>query len=93
VAAGHIEKAPRRHGQRGRYVLLSQVFGQKQRGDFDAVAMGPGGRPRLVSVRKDQGTAWTPVSRAIPNSTRKVGGPRQSVRRPHLGIDLETGND
>jgi hypothetical protein len=54
---GHIQKQPGRlHGQRGRYVLLSAVFGQKQRSGMEDVARGPNGL-RLVSVRKEQGSA------------------------------------
>jgi hypothetical protein len=54
-AAGHIQKAPGRiRGQRGRYVLLSQVFGQKQRNNVNEVAVRPGGRSYLVSVRQDR---------------------------------------
>jgi hypothetical protein len=57
-ATGHLQKNPgRRRGQRGRYVLTSAVFGQKQRAGVEEVAAGPGGRLRLVSVRKDHGTA------------------------------------
>ena len=60
--AGHIQRQPGQiRGQRARYVLLSLVFGQKQRAGVDEVALGPNG-PRLVSVRKEQGTASTLTS-------------------------------
>lgn len=68
-SAGHIEKQPGQlRGQRGRYVLLSPVFGQKQRAGVEEVAMGPSGRRRLVAVRKDQGTALTLVSSPNPHA-------------------------
>jgi hypothetical protein len=47
-ATGHIQKCPVCRGARGRYVLLSPVFGQKQSAGVREVAMGPSG-PRLVS--------------------------------------------
>ncbi len=68
VTAGHIQKLPRCHGQRGGYLLLSGVFGQKQRAGVDEVAIIPGGKPRLVSVRKDQKTAWTSSPRPTEQS-------------------------
>jgi hypothetical protein len=53
-AAGHIQKhAGRRRGHRAMYVLLSSVFGQKQRAGVEEVVSGPDGRLRLVTVRKD----------------------------------------
>jgi hypothetical protein len=68
-ATGHIERPPGQvRGQRGRYVLLSPVFGQKQRAGIEEVAMGPSGRRRLVTVRKDQGTALTLVSSPNPHA-------------------------
>jgi hypothetical protein len=50
---GHIAKARRRRGKRAMYVLLSPVFGQKQRHGAEEKAMGPSG-PRLVSVPKKE---------------------------------------
>ena len=76
-ATGHIQKCPRRRGQRGRYVLSSAVFGQKQRADLEESTMGPNGRLHLVTVRKDQGTAKfsRPRSPAGRNGTdTKLGG-------------------
>jgi hypothetical protein len=68
-SAGHIEKQPGQlRGQRGRYVLLSPVFGQKQRAGVEEVAMGRSGRRRLVAVRKGQGTAVTLVSSPNPHA-------------------------
>jgi len=64
---GHIQKAPdRRRGQRAWYILTSPVFGQKQRAGVDEVAIIPGGQPRLVSVKKDQKTAWPSSRRPQP---------------------------
>jgi hypothetical protein len=62
-ATGHIKKQPVHRGKRGRYVLLSSVFGQKQRADVEEIVLGPRGH-RLATVRKDQGKAWN--SRRIP---------------------------
>jgi hypothetical protein len=62
-ATGHIQKLPVHRGERGRYLLPSSVFGQKQRADIEEIVMAPDGQPRLATVRKDQGTAWT--SRAL----------------------------
>lgn len=68
-ATGHIQKhTGRRQGQRARYVLLSPVFGQKQRSDVDEVVTHPDGRRRLVALRKDQGTAWSTGPRPARNS-------------------------
>jgi hypothetical protein len=56
-AAGHIQKQPEpRHGRRAFYVLLSSVFGQKQRAGVEEVAKGPSG-PRLVSSPRKQDCA------------------------------------
>jgi hypothetical protein len=52
-ARGHIRKAAARRGKREVYVLLSPVFGQKQRAGIEEKAMGPSG-PRLVSVPKKE---------------------------------------
>jgi hypothetical protein len=69
--AGHIKKQPGlRRGQRGRYVLLSPIFGQKQRDGVEEVVMGPDGHMRLVTVRKDQKTAWTSHSALLKRSNR-----------------------
>jgi Bifunctional DNA primase/polymerase, N-terminal len=69
-AFGHIRKQPgRRRGQRAKYVLLSEVFGQKQRAGVEEVAMGRNG-PRLVSVRKELGTARTSFPRPTAAKTR-----------------------
>jgi hypothetical protein len=77
VAAGHIAKTPDRlRGQRARYVLLSPVFGQKQRAGVEEIAIGPGGRRRLVSVRKDLGSASTLGPRLVPDSIRLSGSDR-----------------
>ena len=55
-AFGHMRKPPGQlPGKRAKYVLSSEVLGQKQRAGVEEVARGPSG-PRLVSVRKDQGT-------------------------------------
>jgi hypothetical protein len=60
-AAGHIQKQPgRRRGQRGVYVLPSAVFAKKQRAGVEEVQVAKDGQRRLVSVRKEQCTAWTP---------------------------------
>jgi Bifunctional DNA primase/polymerase, N-terminal len=57
---GHIQKPPgRQHGQRGCYVLLSPIFGQKQRAGVEEIVSGPKGR-FAVSVSKDRRTVWTP---------------------------------
>jgi hypothetical protein len=59
-STGHICKDPRwRPGQRMTYLLASSVFGQKQRAGVEEAVTPPGGQPRLVTVRKDQRTAWT----------------------------------
>jgi hypothetical protein len=73
---GHIQKAPdRRRGQRAWYILTSPVFGQKQRAGVDEVAIIPGGRPRLVSVRKDQKTAWTSSRQPQSAPPKRSGRP------------------
>jgi hypothetical protein len=54
-AAGHTQKQPgRRRGHRAMYVLLSPVFGQKQRAGVEEVISGPDGRRSLATVRKDR---------------------------------------
>jgi len=50
---GHIEKAAARRGQRQMYVLLSPIFGRKQRAGFEEVISSPSRSPRLASVRID----------------------------------------
>jgi hypothetical protein len=66
AAAGHIRKDLRqRRGQRGRYELLSPVFGAKQRAGVEDVAVVPDGRRHPVSARRDQATAWTSSSHAV----------------------------
>jgi len=73
-ATKHIQTQPgHRRGQRGRYMLLSSVFGQKQRADIEETIAGPGGRLRLVAVRKDQKRAWTSHSALLKSSDRTQG--------------------
>jgi hypothetical protein len=74
-ATGHIQKQPRRRGQRGRYVLLSPVFAQKQRAGFEEVIVTRDGRRRLVSIRKEQGTALALSDTSSPHSD--VSRPRK----------------
>ena len=65
-AAGHIQKAPGWcRGQRQTYILLSGVFGKKQRADLQETAVGPNGGLRLVTARKDQGTSWVSAPRRL----------------------------
>ena len=52
-AAGHVQRVPRKKGQRGFYMLTSLVFGQKQRAGVHETIAIPDGRRRLASVRKD----------------------------------------
>jgi hypothetical protein len=79
-ATGHIQRQPgRRRGQRGRYILLSPIFGQKQRAGLEEVIVTPKGRRRLVSVRKEQGTARTLSGTSSPPAD--VGTPRRSKGR------------
>jgi len=49
----YLEKAAARRGQRQMYVLLSPVFGQKQRAGIQEVISSPSRTPRLASVRSD----------------------------------------
>jgi hypothetical protein len=53
---GHIRICTKKRGHRGFYFLTSNVFSQKQRADVQEIVSFP--RPRLVTVRKDQRTAW-----------------------------------
>lgn len=50
IAAGHVQMAPRKRGQRAVYLLTSPVFGQKQ-GHVNVVRSTPRGK-RMVSVEK-----------------------------------------
>jgi hypothetical protein len=68
-ATGHIKKHPVRRGKRGRYVLLSSVFGQKQRAGVEEVVSGPHGQ-YLATVRKDQGKAWNSHPVPLKSSPR-----------------------
>jgi DNA-binding MarR family transcriptional regulator len=58
-AAGHIEKQPRKRGQRARYVLLSPVFAQKQRSSAEEILDSGDGQSTWPAVRKDARTAFT----------------------------------
>ena len=68
-ATGHIKKQPVRRGKRGRYVLLSPIFGQKQRADIEEIVQGPRSQ-YLATVRKDQGKAWNSRSAPLKSSPR-----------------------
>jgi hypothetical protein len=73
-SAGHIQIQPGRRGQRAMYILLSPVFGQKQRAGVDEIISTPNGNARLVSVRKDRGTAWTPCQPQRFSTKRSARG-------------------
>jgi hypothetical protein len=73
---GHIRKLDRRRGQRGVYQLLSDVFGQKQRNDYQDITLTPNGQRRLATVRKDRGLTWTNTS-VLESSLR-----RERERKP-----------
>jgi predicted transcriptional regulator len=73
---GHIQRNSRNRA-RGTYFLSSEIFSQKQRAGIEEVALGPN-CPRLVSVRKEQGTASTLTSfpkrqKALPKSSGGTG--------------------
>jgi hypothetical protein len=74
-ARGHVKAAITRHGQRGAYMLTSPVFNEMQRAGIQQTAVGPQGRLRLVTVSKDQSTAWMSTPRSIPR--------QQSGRKEH----------
>jgi hypothetical protein len=48
---GHIKRARQGRGKREMYVMMSGVFGQKQRAGIQEVISGPSRAPRLASVR------------------------------------------
>jgi hypothetical protein len=48
---GHIKRAQQERGKREMYVLMSAVFGQKQRAGIQEIISSPSRTPRLASVR------------------------------------------
>jgi hypothetical protein len=70
-AAGHIQKQPRRHGQRGRYVLTSPVFAKRSRS---------GGAESVVSMPQRKNPRSAVIYRVASSRDFAAETPRNSPR-------------